>query len=244
MENEKNKPTKPRKPKVKIKKRKRKRKRQLEDLPLPTKNIETIAKSLKKKLDLEVRERKYAPVKDVLTLLAAGTLLAGSVVIPGLAVGLKFFINEEDRWPDAKEWKKFNHAYLARTIRRLEKQKLVEIQEEEDLKTIKITERGRKRVLKYALEELEIKKPKFWNGKWYFITYDIPKNKTWQRNIMRDFLKRLNFYRFHESLYIHAYPCQDEIEFLREYLGLGKYVKLLVVNKIENDRVFREYFGV
>lgn len=225
--------------------KKRAKKRNLEDLPLPTKNIEVLAQSLKKKLDAEERERKYAPVKEVLTLLAGGTFLAASIVMPGLSAGLKMFINkEEDGWSDKNEWKKFNHAYLAKTIKRLEKQKLVEIDEEKDLKIIKITDRGRKRVLRYALEELEIKKPRVWDGKWRFVTYDIPKKKNWQRDIMRSFLKRLEFYRFHESLYIHAYPCEDEIEFLREYLGLGKHVKLLVVNKIENDKPFREYFGV
>lgn len=227
-------------------KKKRARKRKIEDFNLPIKNIEIIAQSLKKKLDAEARERKYAPAKEVLTLLAGGTLLAASLVMPGLSEGLKYFIHDDLRWSekDKKEWKKYNHAYLAKTIKRLERQKLVEIEEEGNLQMVKITNRGRKRVLKYALEELEIKRPKMWNGKWYFVTYDIPKGKTWERNIFRDYLKKLEFYRFHESLYIHAYPCEDEIEFLREYLGLGKHVKLLVVNKIENDKPFREYFGI
>lgn len=225
-----------------IRKRKLK-KRQLEDLDFPTKNIEIIAKSLKKKLDGEARERKYAPVKEVLTLLAGGAFLAASVTMPGLTTGLKFFVDKKDSWPGKDAWKEFNPGYLVKTLKRLEKQKLVEIEEEGNLKIVQITDRGRKRVLKYALEELEIKKPKAWDGKWRFVTYDIPKRKNWHRNIMRDFLKRLGFYRFHESLYIHAYPCQDEIEFLREYLGLGEHVKLLVVNKIENDKPFRRYFG-
>lgn len=231
--------------KIKKIRRKKMKKRKLEDLPLPTRNIEMIARSLKKKLDAEARERKYAPVKEVLTLLAAGTLLAASVVMPGLSAGLKMFVNkEEDNWPDKDEWKKFNPSYLAKTLKRLEKQKLVEIEDEEDLEIVKITDRGRKRVLKYALEELEIKKPKRWDGKWRFVTYDIPKKQNWQRDILRSFLKRLEFYRFHESLYIHAYPCEEEIEFLREYLGLGEHVRLLVVSKIENDQPFREYFGI
>jgi hypothetical protein len=49
---------------------------------------------------------------------------------------------------------------------------------------------------------------------------------------MRDFLERLGFYRF------------KEIDFLEEYLEISEYVKLLVVNNIENDQVFREYFGI
>lgn len=228
----------------KIKKKPKTRRRHWEEFQIPTKNIEVIAKSLKRKIDLEVRETKYAPVKEVLTLLAGGVFLAASVVMPGLSHGLKMFINQDDSYPDKDEWKRFNPSYLAKTVKALEKQKLVEIIEENDLQTIKITDRGKKKILRYALGELEIQKPKIWKEKWYFVTYDIPKGKDWLRNIMRDYLERLGFYRFHESLYIHAYPCQDEVEFLREYLGVVEYVKVLVVSRIENDKIFRDYFGI
>lgn len=224
--------------------KKRSPKKSLGDLEIPTKNIEIIAHALQKKFNLQEKERKYASAKEVLTLLAGGAFLAASIFIPGLGKGLRMFINQNDHYPNKKEWEKFNSAYLAKAIRRLEKQKFIEIEEKDDLKIVKITDRGKRRVLAYALNELDIEKPKIWNGKWYFVTYDIPKGKDWLRKIMRDFLKRLGFYRFHESLYIHAYPCLKEIEFLREYLGLGEYVKVLVVSRIENDRVFRDYFGI
>lgn len=224
--------------------RKRTRKRHLEKLKIPSQNIEIIAKSLKKKFDLQERESKYAPAKEVLTLLAAGVFLAASIVMPGLSSGLKMFINQEDSYPDKDEWKGFNPSYLAKAIKMLERQKLVEIIEENGLQTIKITDRGKKKVLKYALDELEVQKPKIWDGRWYFVTYDIPRGKDWLRNIMRDYLEKLGFYRFHESLYIHAYPCRDEVEFLREYLDVAEYVKVLVVSRIENDEIFRDYFGV
>lgn len=207
-------------------------------------NFEKIAQSLKQKFEIEKRNKSFVPSKEVLTLLAGGLLLAASIIMPGLASGLKMFITDKNNSYDKKEWKKFNTNYLAKTIRRLEKQKFVEILNEGNLKIVKITKKGRKRILKYALNEIEIKKPRTWNGNWYFVTYDIPKNKDRARNIMRDYLKRLGFYQFQESLYIHAYPCENEIDFIKEYLGINECVKVLIANKIENDRVFREYFGI
>jgi len=215
----------------------------IDKLEISDKNIEIIAKSLKKKFDLEEGKRKYASVREVLTILAKGTMLIFSFVTPGLTLGLKDFIKTE-KYPDAKEWKTFNLSFLTRTIKRLEKQKLVEIVNQGKYQVVKITRKGKKRVLRYALDELELKKPERWDGRWYFVTYDIPKGKNWLRDLMRNFLARLGFYRFHESLYIHAYPCLGEIEFLREYLGVSEFVKVLVVNKIENDEVFRNYFGI
>lgn len=223
----------------------RKRKTRIEDLEIPLPELENIAKSLKKKIDLEVRKTKYAPAKEVLTMLAGGVVLVTSIVMPGLALGLKAFVNSEDKgYVSKKEWKKFNPSYLAMTLKRLEKQKLIEFSREGKFDVIKITSRGQRKVLKYAFDELEIKRPTAWNGKWYFVTYDVPKGKSYLRDIMRNFLQGLGFYRFHESLYIHAYPCENEIGFLRRYLGISEFVKVLVVNKIENDKVFRDYFGI
>lgn len=229
---------------VRIKpKPKKKKDTRIDQLEIPVKNIDYIARSLEKKFYSEQREKRYAKVKEVLTILAGGTILAASFVAPGLSLGLKDFIEKEE-YPDANKWKIFNPTFLARTIKRLERQRLVEIINRGKYQIIKITDRGRKRVLKYAIDEIELKKPKIWDGKWYFVTYDIPKGRDWLRDLMRDFLTRLGFYRFHESLYIHAYPCLDEIDFLREYLGVSEFVKVLVVNKIENDKIFRDYFGI
>lgn len=48
----------------------------------------------------------------------------------------------------------------------------------------------------------------------------------------------------HESLFLHAYPCQDEVEFLRTYLGVAQHVQIFQVLNIENDKPFREFFEV
>lgn len=220
------------------------KKRTVDEFNIPEKSLEIIAESLKEQAEKEQRKNKYASTKQVLKLLAGGLFLGASIFAPGLTIGLKMFINNENEYGGTKEWKKFNTSYLSRAIKRLEKQKLVEIYREGDLDIIKTTTKGKKQVLKYALDKIEIKKPKIWNGRWYFVSYDVPKNKDWLRKIMRDFLKRLGFYQFQESLYIHAYPCESEINFIKEYLEISEYVKILVVSKIENDEVFREYFMV
>jgi phenylacetic acid degradation operon negative regulatory protein len=127
---------------------------------------------------------------------------------------------------------------------RLKKQKLVEIDEEEGIQVVKITEAGRRRILKYAIDELAIKKPKFWDGRWTLVSYDIPEDMSWQRDTFRDYLRAWGFFPLEKSVFLHAYPCQKEIEFLREYLGIGEYVNIFTVSRIEKDRAFRKYFGI
>ena len=221
----------------------RKKKIRLENLPvsLSPSQIESIALTLAKKIDAEVFARRYAPVKEVLTLVGTGAFVAASFALPTLPIAMRPFLQN----PEAKEaWKRFNVPYLRRTLRRLAKQKLVEIGEEDGKQVVRITDSGGRRILRYALEELVIQKPRIWDGTWWLVSYDIPKEFKHQAAIFREYLRTWRFYPLHESTFLHAYPCQKEVAFLREYLGIGEYVRIFRVAAIENDRVFREFFGV
>lgn len=203
--------------------------------------IDYLTKTLAKQIDQEIFAKKYAPVREVLKLVGAGAFLAASIAAPNLPLALKPFL---DNQKESKVWKRFNIPYLKRTLERLEKQKLIEIKEEGEIQVVEITNQGRKRILKYALDELAIKKPKFWDGKWILISYDIPGNLKSLRNIFREYLRTWGFYPLHESVFLHAYPCEKEVDFLREYLGIGEFVRILKVTKIENDKLFRSFFDI
>lgn len=218
----------------------------IEALPFPASfnsQFDNIARSLAKTIDKKVFEKKYAPHKEVLTLVGTGVFIAASLVMPGLPLVLQPFLNknyEEKR----KAWKRFNIPYLEKTIKRLEQQKMVEIGWEKGLQVVKITQSGKRRIVKYALDELQIKEPKHWNGKWTLVTYDIPEEYETLRKYFRSYLLNWKFYPIEKSVYLHAFPCKEEIEFLREYLTVGKYVNIFNVDEIENDKIFRDYFGV
>lgn len=188
----------------------------LEDLPLPDPNkthIEEIAHILTKKIDKEVWRNKYANAASVLKLVGAGAFVAASIAIPTLPQIIKPFLKSEDYF---EIWKRFNIPYLKRTLFRLERQKLVKIKAGGKYQTVEITDRGRRKILKYAIDELVIEKPKFWDGKWRLVSYDIPSNSAHLRDIFREYLKVWKFYPLHESMFLHAYPCGKQIEFLSE----------------------------
>lgn len=203
--------------------------------------IDELAKVLSKQIDREVFDRKYAPIKEVLKLVGAGAFLATAIAIPNLPQALKPFIKDNSEY---EVWKRFNIPYLKRSIKRLEKQKLVEIEEEKDKQVIKITEEGRQKILKFALEELTIKKPKLWDQKWRLVSFDLPEKLATKRKIFAEYLHVWGFYPLHKSVYLHAYPCLKEIDFLREYLEISEYVRLFKVEEIENDELFKDFFGV
>lgn len=187
---------------------------------------------------LQNEEKRINPkVKDVLILLGAGTFLVASIIMPGLPLVLKPFLTEKRR-REEKEWKKFNLWRLRQVIKRLAKQKLVEITDE----VVKITEKGRRRLLKFNLEEMELKRKT--DGKWRLIIYDIANLRKEKRELFRSMLKKLKFLRLQESVYLTPFVCEDEIEYLRQVFGINEEVLVLKVSGIENEQVYKDYFGL
>lgn len=181
-------------------------------------------------------------VKDILILLGAGSFFAASLIMPGLPMVLKPFLDEK-RKREANEWKKFNTWRLKQVLKRLRNQKLIEIVETNGEHIVKISDRGKKKILKFNIDDIELNQ-KSWDGKWRIVIYDIYTGKKQERELFRKTLKRLKFLRLQKSVYLTPFKCYDEIEYLRQVCNIGNEVLILTVSGIENESVYKEYFGI
>jgi DNA-binding PadR family transcriptional regulator len=184
---------------------------------------------------------KNEKLKQILLLLAGGAALTTMILAPGTA---RLFRNLNNKDKDWKEWKEFNSVYLRRTLQKLESQKFIEVSEKNGVGKVILTENGRKKLMEMSVNDISIHKPVRWDGKWRMVFYDVTKDRNSVRDRFRSYLKAAGFYLWQKSVYLHAYPCEKEIEFLRNFLGIAGEVRLVVANKIENDQPFRDYFGV
>ena len=202
-----------------------------------------LALKLSKQIDKKILEDQRLKSKEILTLVGAGLFLAGSLVAPNITLLAKPLLAKQKE-QEYEVWKRFNIPYLKRTLKRLEQQKLVEIVEQKNTQIVTITEEGRKKTIKFAIDSLTIPKPKTWDKTWRLVSYDIPTEQRIVRQVFYEYLHAWHFYPLHESVLLHAYPCKEQVELLRNYLGIEKYVRIFTVSKIESDKSFRDFFGV
>lgn len=235
------------KKKIRIKKenkRKRQSKKEISDeavAKLAKQLIEVLRKEERKDLiDKTKKALAYPGVKEVLALLGMGSFLILSAVVPSVPMMAKAILDEKSD----KDWKKYNQSYLRRTLKRLKKQKMIDFDIEGEKIVVKLSNRGRKKILKHSLQEMEIKRPRIWDRNWRLIIYDIPIKKKAASDDLNRMLKNLGMYRLQKSVFLCPFPCEEEVEFLREFLGISEYVWLLTVSHFENDKVFRDYFGI
>jgi len=142
--------------------------------------------------------------KEILKGLAVGGLITASFALPGLPQVFSFFGVKSAR----------DRFRIKRAIQSLEKQRLVEIYEKGDDEIMEVTEKGRKRIVKFKFDEMKILRPKKWDKKWRIIAFDIPEKHKRSRTVLTAKLKGMGFYPLQKSIFVCPFECQDEIDFI------------------------------
>ncbi len=143
----------------------------------------------------------------------------------------------------AKEWKKINEDYMRKAIKRLYRSKLVDYRENQDgTVELVLTGEGRKKILKYDLDKIKIKKPIIWDGLWRLVIFDIPEDKKQGRMAFVAKLKELGFYPMQKSVFIHPYECKNEIDFIVEIFNLTPFIRFLRVKETDVDLHLKQLF--
>lgn len=165
---------------------------------------------------------KKATVKDVLKILGISAIVISSIALPNIAIAY----NSLD-----KAWKKYKRGDLGRIIKRLHKQQVIKISEKNGETILEISEKGKKKLLKYDFDSLVLSKHR--DGKLRVVSFDIPNSKKLARDIFRKKLKELQFKQVQKSIFITAYPCKKEIQFVVNLLGISDYVMVFQLGSIE-----------
>ncbi len=173
--------------------------------------------------------------KCILKMIGVAGLITVAVMAPNALQMLKLFDADKKRYRPHSVYKAF---------RRLESQKMVEIRETDGQTVISITEKGKKRLLKYDIDDMKIEKPKKWDKKWRVVAFDIPEKQKNAREALRQKLKDLDFYPLQKSLFIYPFPCQDEIDFIAEIFQIQNRIVFLETNKINNEDRIKNYFKI
>lgn len=145
----------------------------------------------------------------------------------------------------AKDWDEINRQELYRAIRRLYQTRLISMKENEDgSETAVVTRKGREIALTFEIEKMSIKPMKKWDGKWRIVLFDIPEKYRKMRDALRIVLKRMSFFEYQKSVFIHPFECQDEIDFVVEYFQLRPWVRVAVAESLDDELRLKKHFDL
>ena len=134
-----------------------------------------------------------------------------------------------------REWQKIEEQAMHAAIRKLYESKLIDARDNPDgTATIVLTQDGKKKALTYKIDEMEIRKPKSWDGKWRIIIFDIPEERRKTRDALRQHLQQLGCLELQKSVFVHPFDCRDEIDYLIEFYQIRRFVRFIVADSIDN----------
>ena len=169
--------------------------------------------------------------KEILKALAVGGILAASLALPNLPQVLKFL-----GVVGAK-----NKYRAKRAIYNLKDKKLVNFYENG---VIEITEKGKKKILQFDIEEMNIKPSARWDGYWRIVIFDIPEKFKKARNALSKKIKDLGLFPLQKSVFVYPFDCRDEINFVSEFFGVGKFTQYIVAKEIDSENFLKQHFGL
>ena len=182
-----------------------------------------IKKRRQQKEIVSIREKysKGELSKEILKGLAVGGLIIASFALPGLPQVFSLFGAKDAR----------SRYRIKRSIESMEKQKLIKIYKKDGKEVVEIINGGKKKILKYKLDDMKIIRPKKWDRHWRIIAFDIPEKHKLARTSLSNKLTEMEIYPLQKSFFICPFDCKNEVDFIGEFFNVRKYIHYFMQGK-------------
>lgn len=173
-------------------------------------------------------------INKVLAKLGKHGFEAISIKAPTATGALKTLLDSTDR--------QIEYSNIARELKR---QELVEITVSATLVSLSLTPAGAHRLQNAAINKLTVPRPVKWDRKWRLLAFDVPLEKSRQRQQFTKRLNQLGFYCLQRSLWFYPYPCYEQLEQLASHYNIWRYCAYMEIDNLDNlsaDKLERRFF--
>lgn len=130
---------------------------------------------------------------------------------------------------------------IARSIKNLLSDGLVEAFNSEHKQYLRLTKEGKQKMNNIALDcEASLVSTK-WDGYWRVIILDIPEERKNEREALRYLLKKASFACLKNSVWISMYPFEHLFTNIKKDLNLSSELIIIVTDKIDEETE-KEFF--
>ena len=132
---------------------------------------------------------------------------------------------------------------IARSIKNLLTDGLIEAFNSEHNQYLRLTKEGKHKINNIALECEESLVSTKWDGFWRIILLDIPEERKNEREALRYLLKKAGFVLLKNSVWISMYPYEHLFTNIKNDLNLKTELIIIVTDKIDEETE-KEFFNL
>lgn len=179
-----------------------------------------------------------AIIDSLLQVLIVGGLLATTLAAPNAIQALDKPLTRYFKVLD----KRTREREYRRVLRYMKKQGLIKYSTEDYEHGIQITKAGIKRAKQADLDRMNIVRPKSWDEKWRIVFFDIPETDKQARDHFTGKLKALGFRKLQRSVWVHPFPCRDEIATVTHQYDVSRFVTYIETSFIDSQEKLKVRF--
>ena len=155
----------------------------------------------------------------LLRIAAAGVLIIGVAIAPGLGLLLKQYGGKNQ----------FKPKQVRQRINDLERRGYLERHNTR----LTMTARGVKELSEGEVWSMTWKTPRTWDGTWHVVLFDIPGKKERARQALRQRLWELGYRHYQHSVYIHKYDLRKIVLPFANFYGVKQHLHFIHALKID-----------
>ncbi len=186
--------------------------------------------------EAKVVRRNTSIQRIILQTIATAGFMSVTLLAPNALQALRIFDGGKRRKLDPK-------YFIGSTFEKLYARGLVSIEHSQKGKVARLTKEGEKALARMVLRTPQVK-TKRWDKRWRIVIYDIKEKRRGTRILLRRTLETFGFCRLQHSVWLYPHDCEEVIMLLKAHFKIGQEVLYMIVEKIENDQKYREYFNL
>lgn len=167
--------------------------------------------------------RTKLAINAALKVLGVAGLVGITIVAPNALQGLRVVLRKSNIKP----------SDYSRLLTELKRQGLVHITQSGDEFHYTLTPAGVYRLQQSIADEIEIPRLSKWDKKWRLVAFDIPVRQSKQRAAFVTHLQDMGMALLQKSLWVHPFPCFEQVEQLAGHYNVMRYCTLMEVTKLD-----------
>lgn len=185
------------------------------------------------------RHERGELAKEILLMIAAGVAIPAVILMPNIPMALRPLAKLLSGECHTRKTENFTNS-----ITSLKRKRLVSLGEKDGQQILTLSEAGKRRVLQFNLDQIEVARPRKWDWHWRIVIFDIPEKRKRGREALRRKLRQLGFHQLQKSCFIHPFDCKSEIDFISEIYEVSPYVNFIVAREVEGAKQLQKMFNL
>ncbi len=179
----------------------------------------------------ELSEKQIRLLKTSAHVILAAVAVAGIVAVAAVAPNVFQIMGKSKHFKPANRDQK--RKQITKSFYYLKRKGYIEWNRVGQDLMLKLSDKGQDRLSVLNFQTMTITRPRKWDGKWWLVLADVPKESRTKEDLLRMKLNDMNFCPFQRSVWVYPHNPRTEVEIVSKFYEIERFVTTMRVDQLE-----------